>query len=509
MRMITASMAVILCLSMPSVAQQKYHTTVEGTKNEKWWGVFVGAHEYQPFVKPFEADTSDSDRDGFLCSTLLSSAGRYIWSPDPMHVRFDGEKFEIDSPYQQVEVRKAGKTLREAYLLCCHKHFPPKDIVPAAELLTMPVYDMDRSSITHDQASVLAMARRIKQASLPAGIIMIPDGWQAIDGLSFESSLYPDARAMIEELHGMGFKIMLTVTPYVSASGRSYTNAREGLLKGKDSRPVVFETATGYYACRDLTVTGQRELVAGMLAELAGSYGVDGFRFDSSRAMEELADRQSMRAAFLEQWRSMGDNYRLVEYTTAPTSPLTTRVSNLTLPALSWQCIDDAVSGVIDAGLLGFTYCRPAFASDEVDVDSDLLMHWLQTAAFLPVVSISESIWSLDERKLACVRQALAFRSSLTDYIAGAIDESSRTAEPLVRHLEYQFPRSGFYNCNDEFMLGNKYLIVPVIDKSTKRMVRLPRGVWSAPDGKRIKGPAVLSVDVSDNRLLYYILNGK
>lgn len=56
-----------------------------------------------------------------------------------------------------------------------------------------------------------------------------------------------------------------------------------------------------------------------------------------------------------------------------------------------------------------------------------------------------------------------------------------RPGEPIVRHMEYQYPHQGFIDCKDQFMLGDKYLVAPMLTSGTSRTVMLPR-----VDGKMI-----------------------
>lgn len=37
--------------------------------------------------------------------------------------------------------------------------------------------------------------------------------------------------------------------------------------------------------------------------------------------------------------------------------------------------------------------------------------------------------------------------------------------EAIVRHLKYAFPQQGFEVCNDLVMLGDKFMITPIIEK--------------------------------------------
>ena len=67
--------------------------------------------------------------------------------------------------------------------------------------------------------------------------------------------------------------------------------------------------------------------------------------------------------------------------------------------------------------------------------------------------------------------------------------------------MEYAFPRNGFADCNDQFMIGTKYLVAPVLDDSGRRLVRFPRGVWVDQEGRRYRGPLVAEVDCSNGMI--------
>ena len=70
-------------------------------------------------------------------------------------------------------------------------------------------------------------------------------------------------------------------------------------------------------------------------------------------------------------------------------------------------------------------------------------------------------------------------------YILEQAHHAAKTGEPIIRHMEYAFPHQGFVDCKDQFMLGDKYLIAPVLTKEHTRRVMLPKGVWI--DGYRQK----------------------
>lgn len=69
-------------------------------------------------------------------------------------------------------------------------------------------------------------------------------------------------------------------------------------------------------------------------------------------------------------------------------------------------------------------------------------------------------------------------RERYKDYFELLIDEAQKKREPIVRALEYEFPKQGLHGVRDSFMLGDKLLVSPVTEKGAKREKReLPRGI--------------------------------
>ena len=55
------------------------------------------------------------------------------------------------------------------------------------------------------------------------GNLIIDEGWQQDYGMwSFDTGKFPNAKAMVDELHNMGFKVMLWVVPYISPDCNAY-----------------------------------------------------------------------------------------------------------------------------------------------------------------------------------------------------------------------------------------------------------------------------------------------
>ena len=94
----------------------------------------------------------------------------------------------------------------------------------------------------------------------------------------------------------------------------------------------------------------------------------------------------------------------------------------------------------------------------------------------------------------------------MAPYILETARQAALTGEPIVRYMEYMYPKNGFSDCRDQYMLGAKYLVAPILTPDGKRTVRLPRGVWVDDLGQRFKGPLVIEVSAPTGRIPYYEL---
>ena len=83
----------------------------------------------------------------------------------------------------------------------------------------------------------------------------------------------------------------------------------------------------------------------------------------------------------------------------------------------------------------------------------------------------------------------LALRQRYIPYLLETARKASREHEPIIRPLEYEFPGSGYGKEQGMYLLGDRYLVVPLLEKGKNtRMVTLPEGCWKESDGKLYLG---------------------
>ena len=501
--------AALLCESLAA----QYSTKIDVLKGEQWWGVFVGGEQAMPLSEPFPQTDLSTWVKSNVAPLLISSRGRYIWSKSPFKIEYTGTEFRIESPIEEVEAVTGGKTLREAYLVCCHKNFPPAENAPtpAAEFFTAPVYDMSAEipfSATADD--IRQYAQNILAAGYPAGTLVVPGGWQSTIG-SFTPNLemYGDFAALIRELHDKGFRLMLTVTPFVSGDGPIYRAFRNSgaFVKLSDGRTAMAEWIGGYSAFYDITRETVYEMLRRQLGVLHDSLGVDGFLFDCDGALPYARFANAGAAEFLKKWSELGNDFHSSQYTISRGDGFAPYIHDLqTKRPLEWGLLQEMVSNILTANLLGYPYSTvsadPALTSDSVARDPKVLLRYVQLSSVLPVAALDIAPWRITDPAVAAqCKAAFTARERIGEYYRQLTQESARTAEPIVRHMEYEFPRNGFTDCNDQFMIGSKYLVAPLLGESDSRTVRFPRGVWISRKGERFKGPLVTTVTVADGEI--------
>ena len=211
---------------------------------EAWWGGLVNCGYRMPLtqqsrctVDPFGGEDLDQGAPVFLSSKgrCISSGKGFVLSAEDGVIRCRGE--------EEIRLEALGSDLRSAYLAASQKYFPFSGGLPDERFFSRPQYNTWIELGTNQTTkAILTYARSILADGLPAGILMIDEGWQEEYGVfEFNRRKIPDPRALMDGLHAMGFAVMLWVTPVVACAGPRFRKlcAREYLLKdGKKSQPL-------------------------------------------------------------------------------------------------------------------------------------------------------------------------------------------------------------------------------------------------------------------------------
>lgn len=482
----------------------------------------MGLGHLQPYTDLEAFDLNKQDANNQLVPLFLSSEGEYMWA-DGAFV-FSAKDGQI-APSVPMERVKAGTTLREAYKAAQAKYFPANGVLPDTLFFSRPQYNTwIELMYNQNQADILKYAHAIIDNGFPAGVLMIDDNWQRYYGnFTFKAERFPDAKAMIDELHALGFKVMVWICPFVSADSPEFREleAKGFLLHNPEGGTAILNWWNGYSACYDLTNPEAASYFVSVLREAQKEYGIDGFKFDAgdnncyASAPYMAYDRAATNVDHTTSWAKIGLEFPVNEYRACwkmGGQPLVQRLGD---KDYSWAAVQQLIPQMCVAGMLGYSYACPdmvgggqfaAFLDIKDDeFDQALIVRSAQVHALMPMMQFSVAPWRiLSKENLAIVQHMAQLHADFAPYIMRYAHEAARTGEPIVRCMEYQFPHQGLENVKDQFMLGDKYLVAPVVDNRLEREVQLPKGTWRDEQGRKYKGGKTYKIAVPLERLPYF-----
>jgi alpha-glucosidase (family GH31 glycosyl hydrolase) len=100
------------------------------------------------------------------------------------------------------------------------------------------------------------------------------------------------------------------------------------------------------------------------------------------------------------------------------------------------------------------------------------------------------SLWT-DARTEDFFRRYARLHVSMFPIFDAYAHQAAATGLPVIRHLLLEFPADPkAWDCNDEYMIGDRILVAPVIQQgATTRSLYLPQGAWTDYwTGKIVKG---------------------
>ena len=483
------------------------------------WGGRIKDGSKMPYAVGFEASLDDN-RSNQVAPLLLTSDGRYVWSDTPFSFRITDKAIVITEG--NVTVEKAGDCLSDAFKAASAAHFPANGELPPAQFYKVPQYNTwIELMYNQNQEGVLNYARGILQNGLPAGIIMIDDTWQEDYGKwYFHPGRFPDPKAMCDELHRMGFKVMLWICPFVSMDQYQICHKIEsfgGFLSEADGHtPYPVRWWNGTSAVLDLTNPKSVEWFDSELHRLMEDYGVDGFKFDAADFEYYPSDAIAHEGSVpgyeqCSRFVQLASKYPYNELRAGWRNAGKPVVQRLHDKSHNWEDLGKLIPEMMAEALMGFSFSCPDMVGGgsfetflRGETDTELIVRSAQIHALMPMMQFSLAPWRvLSEEEYAAVLDAVALRNRFMPLIESLYQRAAATGEPIVAPLEYCFPGEGLASVNDEFMLGDSLLVAPVTTPGTTRTVILPEGSWRADDGTLYEGGSH-SIEVPLDRLPYF-----
>ena len=387
------------------------------------------------------------------------------------------------------------------------------------------------------QDEVLSVARKYKELGIPLDVMVIDFfHWTRQGDWHFDPEYWPDPKAMCEELHANGTKIVVSVWPSVDKKSENFEELFErGLLIRTERGSLQTYDFQGDCLELDATNPEARKFVWEKCKKNYYDLGIDMFWLDNSEPDYTVYDYDNYRyslgcalevsniypqmyaRAFHDGLLAEGkekDILHLVRSGWAGSQKYSTLIWSGDIPS-TFESLQDQLAGGLNIGLAGIPWWTTdigGFMTDDVKDPAfrELLIRWYEFAVFSPILRMHgdrgphdipplsdkdfgggylftgqpNELWSYGEDNFKIMKDQLELRHSLKPYIESIMKEASDNGSPLMRTMFYEFPEDPTcWEVKDQYMFGSQYLVAPVLHAGEyERSVYLPAGSWESLD---------------------------
>lgn len=382
------------------------------------------------------------------------------------------------------------------------------------------------------QDEVLTVARRYHELGIPLSMIVIDFfHWPYQGSWRFDETYWPDVKAMTDELHAMGIKVMVSVWPSVDKRSENFeTLNQKGLLERTERGACQTYDYQGDCLTIDLFNPRARRFLWETCKKNYADLGIDYFWLDNSEPDYAVFDYENFRF-YTGPAQKVGNEFpKKFSQTFYEGMKEDGRTGFINLVRCAWagsqkygtllwsgdvrstfESFRDQVAAGLNMGLAGiplWTTDIGGFMTDDVcDPEfRELLVRWYEYAVFSPFLRMhgdrgpydippldarnfgggylktgqSNELWSYGEEIYQILRSYLDVRQRLIPYIQSLLEQAHETGAPLLRTMFYEFPKDPkAWELSDQYMFGDKYLVAPILYAGqTERSVYLPEGNW-------------------------------
>lgn len=399
------------------------------------------------------------------------------------------------------------------------------------------------------QEEVLSIARKYKELGIHIDQIIIDFfHWTYQGDWKFDKTYWPDPKAMVDELHEMGIKVIVSVWPSVDRKSENfYPMLEKGLLIKTERGALQTYDYQGDCVEIDAFNPETREYVWEICKKNYYEYGIDGFWLDNSEPDYGVYDFENFRysegtalevsnmypqmysRAYYDKMKNLRDGkvVNLLRCAWAGSQKYGNVVWSGDIPS-TFEALQDQIQCGLNMGLAGIPWWNTdigGFMTDDVE-DPDfrqLLIRWYQFATFTAVMRLhgdrgpynipalddrdwgggylhtgqDNEMWSYGDDNFKIMKKYYDIRIGMKDYLKKIFDEAHENGSPLMRAMFYEFPEDEkCWDIKDQYMFGDKYLVAPILHLNEfEREVYLPKGEWTlTSDGTRYTGGQTVKV---------------
>ncbi|BAQ32496.1 glycoside hydrolase family 31 protein [Bifidobacterium scardovii] len=420
-----------------------------------------------------------------------------------------------------------------------------------------------------NQEQLLEVARGFKERNIPIDLIVIDFfHWPLMGDFRFDEEFWPDVKAMTDELHRMGIKLMVSIWPQIDLESENYNEMRRRnfLAKTRTGKDV------GMWWPRDsqffdATNPEARQWLWEKIRKNYTDLGVDAFWLDEAEPewggdydyahylfhagpVGKVGNLypQKYNQTFYDGQLSIGRENNAVNLSRAAWAGAQ-RYGALVWSGDVHSTFDDLKAQITcaihmgAAGIPWFTTDMGGFAGSDITTDAfkELFVRWCQFSTFLPVMrnhgdrgpnnhqvldqrgnrithvhtGDNNEPWSFGPEVERTMVKYITLRETMRPYARELFAEAHESGQPLVRGLFYEFPgEEAAADIADEYLFGPDLLVAPVTELGARsREVYLPGGeatTWTnLHDGAVYAGGQTVTVEAPLDVVPAFARNGK
>lgn len=408
------------------------------------------------------------------------------------------------------------------------------------------------------QEELLEVAREYKRRGLPISVIVADYfHWPHQGDWKFDKDYWPDLKAMVDELEGMGIKLMVSIWPTVEEGSENFKEMEElGYLSRNDYGKRMHQL--GNAAIMDPTNPDARKYVWSKIKKNYYDDGVRIFWLDEAEpefTNYEYGNHRFYLGSDLEIGNIFPRGYARMAYEGMEGEGQANIVNLLRCAwagsqkygALVWsgdidssfRSLRSQLAAGLNMGLAGIPWWTTdigGFHGGNIyDEDfKEVLVRWFEFGAFCPVFRLhgfrepfkeplgttgggtaisgaENEVWSYGEEVYEICKKYLELRERMLPYVKRLMAQAHEKGTPVMRPLFYDFPEDGkCWEIEDEYMFGPEILVAPILyEKQRERKLYLPAGEWrSLNDGKVYAGGADIVCEAPIDAIPVFVKNG-
>ena len=469
--------------------------------------------QFGPFVKNGQSIDMWNE-DGGTSSELayknvpfyLSNRGYGIFVNHPERVSFEigterVEKTAFSVPGEGLDFYYfGGGTMKKA--LSLYTELTGKPALPPAWSFGLW---LSTSFVTnYDETTVMSTIEAMEKEGIPISVFHFDCFWmQGYHWCNFlwDKEVFPDARGMLSRIHDKGIKVCVWINPYIAQASELFA---EGVEKGyflhKENGDVwQWDKWQAGMAIVDFTNPEAKAWYQEKLTALL-EMGVDCFKTDFG---ERIPD-ENVRYFDGSDPKKMHNFYSyLYNETVFETIKRVKGEEDAVVFARSgtsggqkfpvhwggdcfakYESMAESLRGGLSLMMSGFGYWSHDIGGFEQTSTPDVYKRWvafglLSSHSRLHGSSSYRVPWLYDDEATKVLRHFVLVKQKLLPYLLEKAKENHDTGIPLVRAMVLEFPEDPVCGFLDrQYMLGDRYLVAPVMDETGEVTYYLPQGQW-------------------------------